>query len=144
MCCKNSNCISNGLLILFGILFGVAIALIWVFGFAVFSRAMVPYALAFAIILFITTAIFRAICGNNQCECHHEYHLSPTCCSLSKYSPLVLISAVICIVASLIFLATNFTFTGKAILAFICAISFSTMLSGFLGMIFCISFKREQ
>lgn len=143
MCCNNRNCISNGLVILFGVLFGVLVALVWFFGFAIFTRAMVPYALAFAIILFITTAIFRAICGNYRSECHQEFHLTPTCCSLSKYSPLILISAAISIVASLVFLATNFTFTGNAILAFIDAISFGTMLFGFLGMILCISFRRE-
>ncbi len=143
MCCRDRHCISNGLLILFGILLGVAVALIWYFGFAVFTRAMVPYALAFAIVLFITTAIFRAICGTSPRVCHQEFHLSPTCCSLSKYSPAILISGAISIVASLVFLATDLAVVGKVILAFILAISFETMLIGFLAMILCISFRRE-
>jgi len=143
VCRKNKHCISTGLLVLFGILLGVIVALVWYFGFAVFTRAMVPYALAFAIVLFIFTAIFKAVCGNSKSACHQEVRLSPTCCSLSKYSPLILISAAISIVGSLVFLATDLTFTWKVILAFIDAISFEAMLFGFLGMISCISFKRE-
>lgn len=143
MCCKNKHCISIGLLVLFGILFGVAVALIWFFGFAVFARAMVPYALAFAVILLIITVIFRAICGDPHRECHQEFHLSPTCCSLRKYSSLVFISAAVSIVGSLIFLATDWIFTWKAVLAFVDAISFGIMVFGFFGMIFCMSFRRE-
>ncbi len=143
MCCNNRRCISIGLLILFGILFGVAVALIWFFGFAVFTRAMVPYALAFAIVLLTTTVIFKAVCGNPHRECYQEFHISPTCCSLSKYSPLVFISATVCIVGSLIFLAVDWIFTWKAVLAFVDAISFGIMVFGFFGMIFCISFSRE-
>lgn len=143
MSCQNRNCISIGLLVLLGIMFGVAVALIWFFGFAVFTRAMVPYALAFAIILLTTTVVFKAICGNHRGDCYQEFHLSPTCCSLSKYSLLVFISAAVCIIGSLIFLATDWIFPWKAVLAFIDAISFGIMVVGFSGMFSCISFRRE-
>lgn len=143
MCCNNRHCISVGLLVLFGILIGVAFALIWVFGLAVFIRATVPYALAFAIILLITTVILRAICGFSRRECHQELHLSPTCCSLIRYSPLIFISAAVCIIGSLIFLATDLVFAWKAVLAFVNSISFGILISGFFGMIFCMSPRRR-
>lgn len=143
VCCNNKHCISIGLLVLFGILFGVAVALVWFFGFAVFTRAMVPYALALAIVLLATTVIFRAICGNPYRGCRQEFHESPTCCSLSKYSPLVLISSAVCIIGCLIFLAIDWVFTWKAVLAFVDAISFGIMVFGFFAMVFCISFKHE-
>lgn len=143
MCCNNRRSISVGLLVLFGVLFGVAFALIWVFGLAVFIRDTIPYALAFAVILLITTVILRAICGNYHRERHEEFHLSPTCCSLIKYSPLVFISAAVCIIGSLIFLATDWVVAWKTVLAFVNSISFGILISGFFGMILSMSYRRR-
>lgn len=143
MSCRNRHCISNGLIILFGFILGALSSLAWYFGYVQHARDMIPYALAFAIILFITTAIFRAVCGNSTRECHQDFRISPTCCSVNKYSPLVLLTAAIFIVFSMVFLATYLPYIARVIMSFIGSISFWTMLFAFIGMIFCISYRHQ-
>lgn len=142
MCKKTWFCIPNSVLILFGILLGVTNALVWYYGFIPYVRPMIPYALIFAIILFVLTAILKARCGNSEEEGIGGLCLTSTCASLRRYSPTVLITSAIFIVFSIVVLATFLPFFVRTVLAFIGCISFWCMLFVFLGMVFCMLYKR--
>ena len=135
---RRLSCIPNSVLVFLGFLLGTISALVWNGGYIDFVREMIPYALALAIILFVFTAVLKARCGNTQ-----EFPcLTSTCASLRKYSPIVIICAVIFIVFSLIVLATFLSHTIRFVLAFIGSISFWTMLLEFTAMISCILYRR--
>lgn len=116
---------------------GSANALIWQAGYIPFVRPMIPYALFFAIILFVITVIMKARCGNTA-----ELCLTSTCASLRKYSPVILIAASIFIVFSMVVLATYLPYAFRLALAFIGSIAFWTMLFEFVAMVFCILYRR--
>ncbi len=143
--CGKRECVSNGLLVFLGLLFGVAAALVWYFEaqYVRYVREMLPFALVFAIVLFVVTAILKAKCGCSLRSAAEGCHIDCTCLSVCKYSSLVLIAAAVFIVFSLIVLATYFPFIDRAILAFIGSIAFWTMLFSFIAMILCISCRRR-
>ena len=123
MCRK--NCILS---VIIGLILGIASALLWYFGYVLYLREMLPFALAFGIILFITTVVLRFVCGNaEECNC--------VCRCIHKLSPLVIITAAIFIVAALIVLATYLSLTLRLILALVGGISFFIMLAVFIAMI---------
>ena len=134
---KHLFCIPNFVLVIFGILFGTASALVWNGGYIQFVRPTLPYVLVFAILLFVVTAVLKAKCGNTEEKC-----LSSTCFSLRKYSPLIMITSAIFIVFSIVVLATYLPYTFRLILAFIGSISFWTMLFEFMAMVACIVYRR--
>lgn len=139
--CRRRHCVSIGFLVFLGIVLGVATGLLWYFGEILFVAEMIPFAFAFAVFLFITTAILRAKYGICECVAEEKCHTRLSCMSLRKYSPLILITAAVFIVFSLVIMATFFSFTVRAILAFIGAISFWIMLPSFIAMILCVSRK---
>ncbi|MEL4106482.1 hypothetical protein AAFA46_06555 [Oscillospiraceae bacterium WX1] len=112
--------------------------MVWYYGFIQYVREMIPYALAFGVILFVMTAILKARCGNMA----EGICLTSTCSSLRKYSLVILISAAIFIVFSMIVLATFLPLLVRLILAFIGSISFWTMLFEFVAMLFCMLYRR--
>ncbi len=130
-------CIPNYLLIIFALLLGVITALVWNAGYIEFVRDTIPYAMFFAVILFIVTAVMKFRCGNSDERC-----LTPTCFSLRKYSAAVIVASAVFIVFSIVVLATYLPYTWRFILAFIGSISFWTMLLDFTAMIFCILYRR--
>ena len=139
---KRRGCISIGLLVFLGLVMGVASALVWYFGtiyglYTLLLREMLPYALVFSAVLFFVTAILRLKCGYSFTPMHDECCKKHACMSVCKYSPIILITAAVFILVALIVLRTFFSFTVRAILAFIGAISFWTMLVSFLAMLFC-------
>jgi len=139
---RNRRFVSNALIITLGILFGVLSSLAWYFGYVLHARDMIPYALAFGVIHFITTAIFRATLGASRSEGHGEFHSSMSLC-LRRYSPLVLITSAVFIVFSLVFLATYLPYTARVIMSFIGSISFWTMLFAFMGMIHSMPYRHH-
>ena len=135
---KSLFCIPNFVLVLLGVIFGTAAALMWVYGLMPMVRVMIPYALIFAIILFVVTAVLKARCGSmDEGPC-----LTSTCSSLRKYSALVMISAAIFIVFSICLMASSMPILVKTISAFVGSISFFTLLFEFLAMIFCMMYRR--
>lgn len=136
------RCVSTALLVFIGLIFGAVTALVWYFGPILFVREMLPFALAFAIVIFVFTAILRVKCGSPIRAAIEECHKNITCMSIRKYSPLIMITAAVFIVFSLTVLASYFSLTVRAILALIGATSFWTMLISFIVMIFCISYKH--
>lgn len=141
--CKGKGCVSIVLLVFLSLLLGIANALLWYFGYIPFVRAMLPFALAFAIVILIVTAILKAKCGYSQGMAAEGCHVVKTCMSLRKYSPVILITATIFISFAILTLATYFSFTVRTILAFIGSISFWTMFFSFIAMISCISYRRR-
>jgi len=135
--------VSPALLIFLGFVFGAVTALIWYFGPVLFVRDMLPFALAFAIIIFIVTAILWLKCGYNTRATEEECHRIITCICIRKYFPIIMISAAVFIVFSLTVLASFFSLTVRAILAFLGSTSFWTMLISFITMTFCISDKHQ-
>lgn len=131
------------LLILLGIVLGIATALLWYFGYVPYVRPMIPYAFAFAVVIFIVTAILKAKCGFTERAACERINMSQACVSLRIYSPLVLIAAAVFIVFVILHLASYFPFAVRAVLAFIGSISFWTMLLSFISMICCISQKHR-
>lgn len=117
----------------FGILIGVVNALVWVFGYINFVRPMIPYALFSIVFMFITTAVLKAACGNARLL--EGTFPSPTCRSVSTYSPVILITAAIFIVFAIVVLATHLAFVVRIVLAFIGCVSFWVMLLSFVAMI---------
>jgi len=117
---------------LIGLVLGVGSALCWYFGYVLYIRDMLPYALALGIILFITTAVLRFASGNLR-----EYK-----CGIRRLSPLVLITAAIFIVIALAVLATYLSMTFRMILAITGSIAFWMMLLGFITMILTRPYRR--
>lgn len=136
---KSLFCIPNFVLVILATLLGAASALVWYFGLIQFVREMIPYALAFAVVLFAVTAILKAKCGNMNGE---VLCLTSTCSSLRKYSPIIFVSALLFIVFAIIVLATFLPFVVRIILAIIGSISFWTLLLSFAAMLFCIMYRR--
>jgi hypothetical protein len=130
--------VPNFVLVVLGAIFGAATGLLWYYGFIQFVRDMIPYALVIAVILFVVTAVLKARCGNMA----EGLLLTSTCSSLRKYSGVLMIAAAIFIVFSIIVLATFLPFVARVILAFIGSVTFFTMLFEFVGMIFCMLYRR--
>ncbi len=135
---KSLFCIPNFVLVLLGAIFGTASGLMWYYGYIQFVRPMIPYAMVFAIILFVVTAVLKARCGNMA----EGLCLTSTCSSLRKYSPMVMVSAAVFIVFSIIVLATFLPFAVRTVLSFIGSVSFFTLLFEFISMIFCMLYRR--
>ena len=125
------------MLVILGAILGTVNALVWYFGFIPFVRAMIPFALFFVVLIFVVTAVLKSRCGNTP-----EVILTSTCSALRKYSPVIIISAAIFVVFSIVVLATFLPFPVRFALAFIGSISFWTMLFEFVAMIFCMWFRR--
>ncbi len=142
MCRRNKCGTPNALVVLLGFVFGISIALAWYFGFVDYVRQMIPFALAFAIVLFTTTAIFKALNGESSGKGPEKCYPSFRFC-LCKYSPLLLISAAVFIAFSLLFLATYLPFAARVVMAFIGSISFWTMFFTFISMILCMPCRRQ-
>ena len=119
------NCILS---VIIGLILGVASALLWYFGYVLYAREMLPFALAFGIILFFTTAILRF--ASEDPDGHHCVHRC-----IRRISPLVTITAAIFIIVALVVLATYLSLTLRIILALVGSISFWIMLIGFITMI---------
>ena len=131
---------------LLGVLIGIVNALAWYFGFINSVRIMIPYALAFVILLFITTAILKAKCGNIRCveeKCLDAERYNKTCNNVNCYANLIILVAAIFIVFAIIVLATSFPFDINAILAFIGCIAFWIMLISFVLMIINICQRQH-
>jgi hypothetical protein len=133
--------ISQALLIIVGILIGSINVMIWYVGDIRFVRDMIPYALVFGMVLFTVTAVIKARCGGPQCMDDDCFHISPTCASVRKYSPLVMIAGAVFIVFSMTVLATYLPYVVRMVLGFIGSISFWKLLPSFITMIACI-FRR--
>ena len=110
---------------LIGLILGIGSAVAWYFGYVLYVREMLPYAIAFGIILFVTTAVLRFAYGDLR-----EWKFG-----IRKLSPLVLITAAIFIVVGLFVLATYLSMTLRMTLAIVGSISFWMMLLGFITMI---------
>ncbi|NLW65520.1 MAG: hypothetical protein GXY26_04750 [Clostridiales bacterium] len=141
MCRRKECCVSIVLLLFIGLVLGVANVLIWYFGNILYVREMLPFALAFAIVLFITTSILRVKYGLCESIVAEKCHTLFSCNSLRKYSPVILITAAIFIIFSMVVLATYLSLTMRVILAFTGAVSFWIMLPSFITMVLCVSRK---
>jgi hypothetical protein len=96
-----------------------------------------PFVLFFVVFILGITAVLKARCGNTP-----EVVLTSTCSSLRKYSPVIIIGAVIFIVFTVVVMATFLPFPLRFALAFIGSISFWAVLSEFVAMLFCMWFRR--
>ncbi len=126
--------------VLLGLLLGVATGIVWCMGFLVSVKAMLPFAFASVMLLFVETAVHRAHCGGER----EGYCISPTCFSVLRFSKIILISAAVFIaVALLIFAASlSMSFAVKTVLAFAGSISFWLTLCSFLAMLLSIFYYR--
>lgn len=134
---KSLFCIPGWVVAILAVLFGTATALLWNFGFIQFVRAMIPFGLGIGVIVFAITALLKARCGNTA-----EVILTSTCSSLRRYSPFIMIAALIFLVFAIVVLATFLPFTVRLVLAYIGSISFFTMLFEFVAMVLCMWFRR--
>ncbi|HAN20764.1 MAG TPA: hypothetical protein DCP51_03685 [Clostridiales bacterium] len=142
-CCK--VCVPKLLIIFLGLIFGIASAYAWFFGYIEFVRDTIPYAYAIALVLLILTSVLKAKCGSTAyCIETEEHHVSPTCLSVCKYSSFILFTSALFIVFSLIQLATNLSVIVKFSLGLIGAVSFWIMLFAFISMIYCIYLKCKK
>lgn len=143
MSTKSCFCIPNFVLIILGVLIGIANALAWYFGLIPFVRPMIPYALGVIVVLFTVTVILKAKCacstgegiGCGLCLCS-------TCASVRKYSTAIIIAGIVFVVFAILVLATFLPFAIRFALAFIGSIAFWIMLLVFAAMIFCMFFKH--
>lgn len=126
--CYKPKCISKCCLIVLGIIFGIATTLLYYFLMINSVRLMIPYALAFGIIIFITTAVLICCCPYRR--------------SICKYAALILITAAIFILFALVILAMEMSFMLNVILSFIGSTVFGIMLFAFIAMFLCILSQR--
>jgi hypothetical protein len=138
---KNRGSIRICLLIILGIILGTGSGLTWYYGYVQFVRAMVPYALAVAVVMLVSTAALRARYGNPGTEVDENLQ-NTSGISIRRYSPLILITAVVFIAFSLVVLGTYLPLIYRIILSYVGSISFWTMLFSFAAMIMNILYRR--
>ncbi len=122
----------------FGLLLGSTTALLWYFHVITLVKAAVPYAYVSAVLMLIEVAVLKARCGNET----DGFCLTPTGASVWKFSPMVIISAAVFILFSLVVVSANMSMVLKTILAFIGSISYWTLLLGFVSLL--LSIKRHR
>jgi hypothetical protein len=140
---ERERCIPVSVAIAFGIIFGIITALIWGAGLAPLIREMIPYVIAFEIIVAAVTALISSKngyfkFGYDSCE-----HPEPCYKTIKNYTATILITAAISILVGLIILATFLPFIFRLIFAFTGGIAFWINLISFVIYIICLSKKAE-
>lgn len=126
--------------ILFILILAVTPFVFWILNLATFVRFATIFAVIFAALVFVTTAVIIGQCGFTRVFGEHRDCGNLTCCILHRYSPAVFISAAIFILAGLTTLAVALAFPliGKIIIAAIAVIAFAIMVVEFVTMLYNI------
>ena len=131
-----------------GLLFGIAEALLWFFGLIPFIRDIIPYATADALLI-VALTVFIVLFSNPKPIWHCNDPCKKEdpekwygCPCLYGYVKAILIAAAIFLIFIQIFIGATLPFAAKVILAFIGSTSFWTMLTTFIGLVFCTARNR--
>jgi len=117
------------------VVFGIVVALLWVFGLIPGIRFMIPYAAADTMLMLALTSIITIVAGCCTCS-----RCGGRC--LPTYIKIILIAAGIYLVFVLIYAGTVLSLTLKIILSFVGAISFCTMLTTFIAAVIDLLGRR--
>lgn len=140
---ENRGCKSDCFAITLGLILGVLTALAWYFEYINYVSVMMPYAFVLAVIILITTAVFKFVCSCAVRESAEDGCFCPACFNVNCRSKLIFITAAIFIAFALLVMATYFSFPGRAVLSFVGSISFWIMLFSFIDML-SFSFRRHS
>jgi hypothetical protein len=134
-CCK-SECIPVWVVVLLAFIFGIAAAVLWLFGLITSVRIMLPYAFAAVLAMLGVTGLIEALCCCKRSA--EDYCMSGSCSVVKTFSQIVAVAAVIFIAFALAVFASSISFVLNAILAFIGAISFFLVLFAFGVLLYCL------
>lgn len=125
-----------------GILFGTAEALLWVFGFVPNVRAILPYAVADALLIFAAVP-FLALCAGRTLSARFDgYETGRIFRGLGRFAKATMTAGAVFLIFAQVFVGIMLPRAGKIAMVFAGSISFWVMFLLFLAMIYYI-FRRH-
>ncbi|MDR3644314.1 MAG: hypothetical protein P4M02_04480 [Clostridia bacterium] len=136
----HSSRIFIGIAVLLGIIFGVVEASLWLGGLIPSIRAIIPYATADALGIFLLTPLLAMLARTSASDSEHEncHFLA----GFGKYVAVIMIAAAIFLLFVQVFVGTLLPFSLKIVFAFIGALSFWVMLVTFVASVLYIVRRR--
>ena len=130
--------------VVIGVVFGLTEALLWNFGFITAIHAIVPYAVADALLIFLIASAIAIWIGSMYVRLCLLERIKNTCFlqCLARHVGVVMIAAAIFLIFVQIFVGMTLSLPAKAILAFVGSLSFWVMFTTFLSTI--ISLMRPR
>lgn len=145
---NSEHCSRNRWLVVFaviyGILFGLSEAALWILGFIPRVRFIIPYAAADAMLIFALTPIIALIASrssNDLLGTENESRHSGL--NLGKYVTTIMISSAVFLIFVQIYVGTVLTRTIKILLSFVGSISFWVMFVTFIMFVIYL-FRRRR